>query len=142
MAEKQKTTESKWVACGGGDCSCATIWDREHDVPILKAYRGEWGDEYPVIKVEIDGLDRPDNARISAVMETMAYGYIDPKFSVKIVKQVTALPELVEATEKTIADIRLFANCFDDGSASKDFCIGIENRLRSALSKINGGGNG
>lgn len=42
---------------------------------------------------------------------------------------------IIEAIEKTIADIRLFSNSFDDGSASKDFCIGIENRLRSALSK-------
>lgn len=142
MAEKLKITEGKWAACGGGDCSCVTIWDRQHDVPILKAYRGEWGDEYPVIKIEIDGLDRPNNARVSAVMETMVYGYIDPAFSAQVVKQVTALPALIEATEKTIADIALFAKCFDDGSASKDFCIGIENRLREALGKIQGGSNG
>jgi len=48
-------------------------------------------------------------------------------------RAIAALPELTEAVEKTIADIRLFSNAFDDGSASKDFCIGIENRLRSAL---------
>ena len=50
-----------------------------------------------------------------------------------------AYAELSEEVGKTIADIRLFSKSFDDGSASKDFCIGIENRLRSALLKIKGG---
>jgi hypothetical protein len=35
--------------------------------------------------------------------------------------------------------IRLFSNCFEDGSASKDFCIGLENRLRSAINSAKGG---
>lgn len=50
-------------------------------------------------------------------------------------RAIAALPEIAEAIEKTIADIRLFSNSFDNGSASKDFCIGVENRLRSALIK-------
>lgn len=44
-----------------------------------------------------------------------------------------AIENLQEATEKTIADLHLFSSAFEDGSASKDFCIGLENRLRSAL---------
>ena len=40
---------------------------------------------------------------------------------------------IAEAIEKTIADIRLFSSSFENGSASKDFCMGIEQRLRSVL---------
>lgn len=61
------------------------------------------------------------------------------KLSADLVLSSLGMTELQEATEITIADIRLFSNSFDDGSASKDFCIGIESRLRSALSKISGG---
>lgn len=53
-------------------------------------------------------------------------------------KACGALPEIAEAIERTIADIRLFSNSFDNGSASKDFCIGVENRLCSALNKAKG----
>jgi len=62
--------------------------------------------------------------------------FLDAAKAIKTLRAEQA--EITEAVEKTIADIRLFSNSFDDGSASKDFCIGIENRLRSALDKAKG----
>jgi hypothetical protein len=49
-----------------------------------------------------------------------------------------AIETLQEAAEKNIADLRLFSNAFEDGSASKDFCIGLEARLTNALLKAKG----
>ena len=46
-----------------------------------------------------------------------------------------AIDSLQSVIKKTIEDIHLFSNSFEDGSPSKDFCIGVVNRLVSTLDK-------
>jgi hypothetical protein len=67
-------------------------------------------------------------------MEMMAYGYIKPEFSVKMVKQVTAFPEVIAAAEALL-------NHYDETSFRgwADVNDSIIEPLRSALLKANGG---
>jgi hypothetical protein len=78
-----------------------------------------------------DGLNDED---VAAAEADMPKGHTIP-----LADDEGRLAAMHEAIEKTIADLHLFANSFDDGSASKDFCIGLESRLRSALLKAKGG---
>ena len=76
-----------------------------------------------------------------AERQVMAAGSRATFISDMFFEAADAIERLYEANEKTIADINLFSKSFEDGSASKDFCIGIENRLRTALNVIDGEGN-
>jgi hypothetical protein len=83
---------------------------------------------------KFDGLSDDD---VAAAEQDMPKGHTIPLIDDE--GRLDAFAHLIEATEKTIADIALFSKCFDDGSASKDFCIGVETRLRSVLTRIQGG---
>ena len=54
-------------------CKCGFIWSIPADFPVVEVIRGEWGDEYPAIKIS-----RPGGINEPAVpyMEKIVYGEI------------------------------------------------------------------
>ena len=64
-------TRGKWNTCQEGKCSCKSIWSDHY--PVAKVLTGEWGDEYPSIRLVGDSsLD----LKAEAYMEMIAYGTI------------------------------------------------------------------
>lgn len=64
-------TVGPWNACHSGKCSCKQVWTADH--PIAKIENGEWGDEWPSIR--LTGETSMDK-RAEAYMEKFAYGSI------------------------------------------------------------------
>lgn len=77
MTDQATPTPEPWEYCGEKrkhpeHCECGYIWGE--DYPIAKVTKGEWGDEWPAIKVE-----RPGSINESAVpyTEKMVYGSVN-----------------------------------------------------------------
>lgn len=65
-----------WKVCSASDkkCSCGQIWSIPEDHPVATVELGEWGDEYPAIR--LDNSRGSMLAKAEAYMEKMVYGSI------------------------------------------------------------------
>ena len=72
-ARAEAATQERWQECGHdrGGCDCVTVMAPDH--PIAVATSGDWGDEYPTLKIEGNSFDRS----VTAVMERITYGHVD-----------------------------------------------------------------
>ena len=91
-----KYSPGPWKACGGGLCSCAQVWTSNH--PVAMVERGEWGDDFPQIRVVYDPhRQEPVNAIIEATTAVMDYGRIPEETATANCRLIAAAPELLEA---------------------------------------------
>lgn len=73
---KQKHSPLPWRGCGEDSekpCKCGMVWSPDGDHPVLTIERGEWGDEWPSLRLVGDSsFDR----KAEAYMEKSAYGNV------------------------------------------------------------------
>jgi len=66
-----KHTPLPWQACNDGKCSCKQIWCSDYPIAVVNS--GDWGDDYPSIRIVGDSsLD----LKAEAYMEQCTYGHI------------------------------------------------------------------
>ena len=83
-----------WHYCGAsrGGCSCMTVMFR--DYPICRITSGDWGDDYPDIRLVGDSsLD----AKAEAYMEQITYGSIDEEQAKVHAFLIQGAPDLFHA---------------------------------------------
>lgn len=61
---------------------------------------GEWGDEYPAIRLDEEGI----GAKAEAYMERTVYGSIDPAVAAANARLIAAAPELLEVVRDIVSD--------------------------------------
>jgi len=73
---EDKHTQGPWKVCTAneGKCKCGQVWSIPADCPVATVVIGEWGDEYPAIRVEKPGSI---GAVAEPYMEKINYGSID-----------------------------------------------------------------
>ena len=63
------------TVCNEGKCSCLSIWTSDH--PVAEVTKGDWGDDYPSIRIVGSSLER----KAEAYMEQLTYGHITPELA-------------------------------------------------------------
>lgn len=81
-----------WHSCGDGECSCKIVSTADH--PVAQIVHGDWGDDYPSIRVVGCSLE----AKAEAYMEQITYGHIPD--------------EVATANARLIALLRVLAPVF------------------------------
>lgn len=93
-----KFTPGPWSVCGDGKCSCKTVMAPDH--PIAKITAGEWGDDYPAIRIVGDSSL---TAKAEAYMEKITYGEISEPVARANALLIAAAPEMVAAGDELAA---------------------------------------
>ena len=94
----KESTPGPWNVCNKGDCSCKAIWCADN--PIAEVTVGDWGDDYPSVRLVGSSLE----LKAEAYMEQITYGTIDEKVAKSnaryIVAAVNSLPALIAEVER------------------------------------------
>ena len=97
LAAIGQTTDGPWTACLDGKCQCKFVSCGDH--PIAKIESGEWGDEYPAIRlVGVSSLDY----KAEAYMERIPYGGIDPEIAAANARLIALAPALRRFAERVL----------------------------------------
>lgn len=86
-------TPGPWHSCKSGDCVCKIISCA--DFPIAKVTAGEWGDEYPSIRVIGPSMD----AKAEVYIERVAYGSVGEEMAKANCRLIAAAPDLLAALQ-------------------------------------------
>lgn len=89
----------QWHCCNKGECSCVTVMT--DDYPIARCESGNWGDEYPAIRVK-DFPSIEGKVEVEAYMERMDYGYIEPSLAKANIKFIQSAPMMMEVIEELL----------------------------------------
>jgi hypothetical protein len=84
-------TPGPWNTCNGGNCSCFMVSGEDH--PIATIEHGEWGDEYPSIRLVGPSLDR----KAEAYMDRIGYGNIPEEEAKANARLISSAPELLDS---------------------------------------------
>lgn len=123
-----KHTPGPWSVCGNGECSCKTIMCADH--PIAVVTHGEWGDDYPAIRlVGTSSLDQ----KAEAYMEQITYGEIGEELARANALLIAAAPDLL-ATLKA-----LVFHFTDDGQSCGRPELEVFSKARAAIAKAENG---
>lgn len=124
-------SRTPWRGCNEGNCLCCQIWSEPDDHPVAKIECGDWGDEYPTLKLKGPSLD----VKAVSVMDKIVYGSIDPevaKANVKfIVKACNSHDELLEALKNAMSWIDNWSPAFTEEEEWSD----DEEIIRAAIAK-------
>lgn len=112
-------TPGPWHACRKGKCRCRQIWC--DDYPIATVLAGEWGDEYPVLKITGDPSAIGAKVTVEAEMGRVAYGLISEDEAEANGILMAAAPVLLEALEGMVENVEEMQSD-DDISACQ--CLG------------------
>lgn len=93
-------TPGPWELCGEGTCCCLTISGKDH--PIAKVTVGEWGDEFPNLRVEGPILAR----QAIPFIDRIAYGNVDRHTAQCNAHLIAAAPDLEKALSQLVRAIR------------------------------------
>lgn len=93
MSGEPKYTPGPWSHHVDIDCKCGGISGRDH--PVAKVVAGDWGDDYPSIRLTGPSLD----LRVEAYMEQITYGRIPQEVADANARLIAAAPELLEALQ-------------------------------------------
>ena len=80
----------------GEPCQCGFIWSTLGDCPIAQVISGDWGDEYPAIRIETPGAI---GEKAEPYMEKIVYGHIDKATAdanIRLMVQAPAMQALLE----------------------------------------------
>lgn len=90
-----KFTKGPWSVCRADDCECSTVSSK--NAPIAKVTRGDWGDDYPALRLVGDSsLDM----KAEAYMEQITYGTVPPEEAAANAHLIAASPDLYAAAER------------------------------------------
>lgn len=121
-ARAEAASPGDWNACNDGKCPCVTIMAADH--PIATCARGDWGDEYPSLRITGDSFD----AKAEAYMEKIVYGHIAHEAAEANCRFIAAaksdVPVLAEAVLNLCAEVdRLLGylrDCHDEIKQLRD----------------------
>jgi len=84
----------------GEPCQCGFIWSVPGDYPVAQVISGEWGDEYPAIRIENPGAI---GEKAEPYMEKIVYGSVDKATAdanIRLMVQAPAMLALLERWAK------------------------------------------
>jgi hypothetical protein len=85
-------TPGPWTICCDGKCTCKMVGCSDH--PIAKVISGEWGDEYPSVRlVGTSSLD----IKAEGFMEMIGYGSVHEDVATANARLIAAAPDMYEA---------------------------------------------
>ncbi len=90
-------TPGPWHTCREGKCSCFTVMSDHH--PVAQITHGDWGDEYPAIRLVGPSLDQ----RAEAYMEQITYGSVGDAAARANWRLIAAAPDLLEALKSLLS---------------------------------------
>lgn len=98
-------TPGPWSVCGDerGGCKCNTIMSENH--PIATFERGEWGNEWPSLRVVGGSLDRT----AEPYMEFDAMGEIPDAEALANARLIAAAPDLLAALRDALRKVKQYA---------------------------------
>ena len=101
MAELKTHSPGPWEACRDGECSCGFIWSIPADHPVAKVESGEWGDDYPAIRITPAERGLTGTSfEVDAYMEQIAYGRIDPETAQQNAKLIALSPDMLKLLQQ------------------------------------------
>lgn len=101
----ERATPAPWNACGQsrGGCTCCQVWSESVDAPVAKADIGEWGDEFPTLRIDPSSSIK-GKVEVQAVMDMLVYGEIPKERAIAnaafIAEARQAIPDLLDALEE------------------------------------------
>ncbi len=96
MTQLKTHSPGPWRACRDGECSCGFIWSTTADHPVAKVESGEWGDDYPAIRVTPTERGLTGTSfEVTAYMEQITYGRIDPETAKQNALLIAMSPEML-----------------------------------------------
>ncbi len=94
MAQLTGHSPGPWSACHDGKCSCGFISTADH--PVAKVESGEWGDDYPAVKIVPSERGLTGTSfEVTAYMEQVGYGRIDPEVAQQNAQLIAMSPEML-----------------------------------------------
>lgn len=63
-------TPGPWGSCDDSKCKCRAVLCNDH--PVAEVVKGDWGDDYPSLRIVGPSLDQ----KVEAYMEQITYGHI------------------------------------------------------------------
>lgn len=109
---REEAAPRPWRICGHGrgGCECGQIWSLPADSPIARVIEGDWGDEYPAIRVTTPGAI---GAVAEPYIERIIYGHV-PRESAR------ATAELIVTAVNAWDDPDALRERLDQLSASRE----------------------
>ena len=98
-----KHTPGPWHLCGDdrGGCSCNTV--TSPDYPIAKVTLGEWGDEWPSLRLTESSMA----GKYETYMEKCTYGEVSKETAVANARLIAAAPDMLAALTMALHDYTL-----------------------------------
>lgn len=134
-------TPGPWRACNNGECSCKVVGWKDH--PVAKVFSGEWGDEFPSIRLVGGSLE----LKAEPYMERFAYGTIPEDEAKANARLISAAPDMREALTDEQWEIAFTAiDRFSRGEISDLHALGLvgqavtllDEKRRAAIAKAEG----
>ena len=121
-------TPGPWKACNDGDCGCGFVSANGH--PICQVTSGDWGDEYPSIRLVGNGtLD----SRAEAYIDKVVYGHVAPDTAKANASLIAAAPDLLEALKELFNP-----QYWNDQYGRYDYPLEASQAARAAIAKAEG----
>ena len=94
-------TPGPWMACHDGKYRCKLVCGKEH--PIAQIISGEWGDDYPNIRLVTSqhGIGRV----AEAYMDRIVYGEVDEEIAQANTRLIVVAPELLTMLKETADEL-------------------------------------
>ncbi len=94
--QQKKHSPGPWSTCNNGSCPCGFIWSITADHPVAKVESGEWGDDYPAVKITPTERGLTGTSfEVTANMEQVGYGRIDPEVAQQNAQLIAMSPEML-----------------------------------------------
>ena len=125
-------TPGPWTACHNGLCKCKVVSGADH--PIAQIVSGEWGDDYPNIRLVAGQAGMGMVAE--AYMDRIIYGEIDEEVAVANARLIAAAPDLLAACEvaEVVLAITSHGSLFQLEQQEE-----VLSRVRAAIARARGG---
>jgi len=123
-------TPGPWTACHDGKCRCMLVSGEEH--PIAQIISGEWGDDYPNIRLAKS--DHGIGEVAEAYMDRIVYGEIDEEIAQANARLIAISPNLLALCRDLYAEV--------GKGGDLDWHLrerGYAERLRVLIEKMDGG---